>query len=333
MRRFLVCVLICLMVVPAAQAAELMKASEALFAQMQERTDGRASDSMAFYQSDVWFSAVATFKDRNRFTEYVAIVYDTVAEAAIAWDDLFEDGDAAAQRMVELGQASTYTDAYAEYHEMDPVPRDNFALREGQLIVYYPPEQYSYFSGRSGALAFYAYELEGLLKEGIPLVEGDVAQAKAALEAALAEGKLPGALAPWAIGGTIQAAADTLGLVDVPDMRDQYAVWYFEAPEMRSVALLSQADEIQTASAPIRGIYTERMDFSGLQTGVSTVADCLLALGDNDGRMDLTDADDAYALMPAGVRLIWENDTYQLTLNFVDDVLHGIMLTDKAIGQ
>ncbi len=291
--------------------------------------DGLSQDAQ-FKEAGGWMSAIVSqegmIAPRLEGTQWHGLVYDTETGEPVAWDDLFADGDAAAARMEEIAEESTYDNAYAEYNQITPLPRESFAVYDGVLTVYYPAEQLSHFSGRSGAFSFYAYELDGLLNEGVPLAAGDVAGAKTAMAAALTDGALPAPLDEWKLGGSMSDAADKLGVVDVPDLTHDFAVYRFEAPEMRGVSLLAKPDEENVNTASIAGIMAERIDFSGLQTGVSTREECVAALGE-PAETVAVDASDAYSRLPVGEALMWSGDGKTvLELHFAEGVLYSVTL-------
>lgn len=260
--------------------------------------------------------------------QWYGLVFNTATGERLAWDALFTDGDAAAARMESIAEASMYDNAYAEHNQIAPIPRDSFTVSESAVTVYYPWDQFSSFSGHSGGFSFLAYELDGLLQEGLPPYAGNPVDAPSTLAATFDTGALPGFLADWTIGRPMQEAADALRLVDVPDYKGDFAVWEFETPEMRGISLLSAKDDDRTATATIAGILARRIDFSGLQTGVSTLNACTAALGEPASRG--TSPDDAYALEPAGEYIEYENGQLALRLNFVDGVLHSLRLYDTA---
>ena len=311
-----------------AMAEDLQRATEAFFSVVMEKEPTAVAEDIGFYEEGSWQSAVFRFKDQD-FTKWIGAVFNPEADAVVTWEDLFTDGDAAAERIEAIILADMDNNAYSEYKEVAPVPRDNFALRDGQLCIYYPPTQLSYFSGRAGAYSFYAYELDGLLQDDVPLTKGDTAQAKQSVEGALASGMLPGLPDLCAIGKPIKDVADVMTLVDVPDYKDEYAVWRFEAPEMRGVLLLSGKDDDRVDTAIITGIHVERTDFSGLQPGISTFDLCNNATGESGERGTVEGVNAAYALVPDGASLAWKNDRTKLSMHFVEEVLSSITLVTE----
>lgn len=330
MRRFALLLLACLCIAPmgwAEEAAPVVDPMAAMFEAVDALAASGLSQDVAFSQVGDLMSAVVTQRGQVApMMEGIAtygIVLDMNTGERLTWDDLFIDGDAAAEHMEQIAEDSLYRNAYSEYNEVRPMPRDNFAIVDGQLMVFYGAQQLSHFSGRAGGFAFYPYELEGLLAEGIPLAPGDLAQAKEAVDGVLAAGALPDAYAAFALETDMAAAAELLGLVDVPDIADEYAVYHFEVPQMRGVTLLSDSDDEGTAK--IKGIMATRMDLAGLQTGKTTLDECYHALGEPQGSAGTDGATD-YSRLPNGESLHYEQGDTMLEFHFVDRVLHSITL-------
>lgn len=321
MRRILILMLtIFLMGVPGALAEQADMPWDIILEAVAALNPDGLTQNAEFVQAGTWMSVTVSqegfIAPRMQGVQYYGLVFALPEGERIAWEDVFIDGDAAAARMEEIASASLHFNTYSEYNEVSPVPRESFTVQDGVLTVYYPATQLSCFSGRSGGLSFYAYELDGLLAPDVPLHAGDPAQAGSALNQALESAALPGPLSAWAIGRPMQEAADALGLVDVPDFDEHYAQWMFEAPQMRGVTLLSAREMDQVETAVISGIRTTRIDFSGLQTGISTREACLAALP--DGAEAGEDAN--------GDTLSWQEGNIRLVLHFVDDVLHQVSL-------
>ncbi|MDR0928765.1 MAG: hypothetical protein LBM74_03515 [Oscillospiraceae bacterium] len=327
MRRFF-CILltICLLgALPVAVGEELALASQALFAALMAKDPQALAQMPQIDQTGDWLSAVARI-DGADGAHSVAAVYDLAAGALVTWDDLFLDGEAAAAHLEALAGASQ-GNTYHEFNQIHPIPRDHFALRGGQLFIYYPREQLAHVSGNAGAYAFYAYEMPGLLQEGVPLATGDVTQAAAGLLEVLETGALPAPYAAWSLGNPMANAAAALTQVDVPNLTHDYAVYAFEAPEMRGVSLLAHPDATDADSALIAGVYAQRIDFFGLCTGIATRAQCEAALGQPDAVLQIEEVD-AYSRLPVGETLLWQQGGRALELHFVEGVLHSITLRE-----
>lgn len=300
----------------AAQAQELPW--DVIFAQTDALNPDGLEQVLAFEEAGPWLSVTATqygmIAPRMMGTQKYGLVFALEDGSRVTWDQVFADGDAAAAWLEARAEEASMDNAYSEYNAVSPVPRDNFTVGEHVFTVYYPAAQLSYFSGLSGGFSFYAYELEGLLAEDAPIVQGDIAEAQAAVRQALDTGALPGALAQWKLGTQMQEAADALGLVDVPDLDAVHALWRFEAPLMQGVTFLSEREDAQVETATITGIEAARYDLSGLQTGRTTLAACEAALA---------------GLSPETEEqlLRFRGETYTLTLRFDGDILSSIALT------
>ena len=257
--------------------------------------------------------------------ETYGFVFDSATGERLTWDDLFTDGDAAASALEQNAAGWVYDNAYGDFENIAPMPRENFALDETGLTVYYPAAQLRNLSGTQFGLQFDAYELEGLLRENIALQRGDTAQAENVLETALREGALPGLPAEAAIGGGMAQAAQTLGLTDVPDGKRDAAVWTFEAPAMRGVELLSAPEDTDTQSATICGVFARRIDFSGLIAGETTKEACLAALREPDETRTVASAD-AYDRLPEGETLVWRGEAALLEMHFVENILYSVTI-------
>lgn len=328
MRRFFCCLLVSLLLAAPAVMAEDMPWDIILDAVDALRVEGLEQEAV-FDQADTWMSVTVIqsgmIAPRLSGTQYIGLVFDLLTGETVTWDRFFSDGDEAAARMEAIAQDAVYDNAYAEYNQITPMPRDSFTVTCDILTVYYPATQLSHFSGRSGGFCFYAYELEGLLREDIPLKAGDVTQAVQALDKALTDGALPGPLAGWSLGGAMSEASEELGLVDVPDLTYDYAVYHFDAPYMRGISLLSLPEEDNADTAMIAGIYARRIDFSGLCTGIATIEECKAALGEPDSTSIVNEAD-MYCRLPEGITLGWIGEGRILEMHFVEDILHSVTL-------
>jgi len=284
-------------------------------------------EDVAFFELGPWISVVVAQRGpiapMMEGTQYHGLVFEMETGARIAWDDLFTDGHAAAERMEDIAEVSVYRNAYGDYSGLRPMPWDSFAISGAQLTVYYPAQQLSTFSGCSGAFSFYAYELDGFLRDGIPFEAGNPEEAEGALMDAYLGGFLPGFLMDWPIGRPLAEVRDALGLEDVPNWSHDYALYRFEAPQMRGVTLLSSSDNVN--AAVIDGIMAERIDFSGLWPGVATRAACIAALGEPEAIEEVSGAD-AYSRMPDGKTLVYQGFGREVRFHFVDDTLHNITL-------
>lgn len=317
MRRFLAGMLaVVLLCAPLAALADAMSA-------MFDALDALGGTDAAF--SVVGELLCATAKKDG---EVYGFAFDNATGERVTWDRLFSDCDAAAAALEKIAAEWTYANAYGNFENLSPMPRENFALDERGLTVYYPAAQLTNLSGSQFGVQFNAYELEGLLRENIALSRGDTANAPAALQTALETGALPGLPQQAALGGSIADAAEALGLVDVPDVKRDAAVWTFEAPAMRGVSLLSAPDDLSESGAVICGVFARRVDFSGLIPGESTKEDCLAALGAPDETRAVASAD-AYDRLPAGETLLWRGEAAAIELHFAENILYSAAILQQ----
>ncbi len=328
MRRFLSLLLMSIILTASVACAQGMP-WDAILSAVEKLNPNGLEQEATFHEAGGWISAIVSQKGQiapqMEGRQWYGLVFDMATGEPITWEDVFVDGDAAADRIQALAEASTYDNAYAEYNQIAPVPRDSFVVRDGVFTVYYPAEQLSSFSGQSGAFTFYAYELEELLKGGVPLAQGDSSQAAVALETVLSEGAFPAPLSDWKLGGSMAEAAEALGLVDVPDLTYDAAVYRFEASEMRGITLLASPGDEDADRAVIVGMMAERMDFSGLRTGVSSREECVAALGEPDS-VEAVETSDAYSRLPIGETLRWVRGDKAFELHFADGILYSVAL-------
>ncbi len=281
----------------------------------------------SFHMAGDWVSMIG-FYPEDGHTQWRGIVYDAVNKVRVAWDDVFADADAAAARLVEIAEASDSGNVYAEDAGYDMLPRDSFVIARDQLTVMYPFDMVQLVSGHSGAISVFAFEVGGLVKEGVPLAVGDAANAAAALQSALETGTLGGIVSDYPIGGEMARAAEALRLSDTPDLTREEAVYRFDAPMMRGIFLLSAKDDDDPDTATITGQFATRFDFSGLCTGVATKDDCVAALGP-PARTETVAGSDAYDRLPDGETLAWTGNGNALALHFVDGALHSVTLAKE----
>ncbi len=316
MRRFICCLLLCLCLAAPCALAQDNNA----YGQILDAVQALGPDDVQFMENGDWLSVRIT-----RGKQVDGRTFSLLTGESIAWDELFIDGDAAAERIEALVEESVYDNAYAANREVSPVPRDSFTVADGVITIYYPANQLSHFSDWSMGFSFYAYELDGLLAEGVPLSPNDPAVAKSALSDILTSGAMPWPLADWQIGSAMADAVAALRLVDVPDLTHDFAVYNFEAPEMRGVSLLSLTDDDNPNTATIAGIMATHIDFLGLCTGATTKDECAAALGEPTTVTVQNDAD-GYSRLPDGETLTWTQDGNAVDLHFVEGVLNSVTL-------
>ncbi len=315
MRRFICMLIVMLLALPCALAEETsVNPAAAIIDQVMALGAGTPE----FAENGSWMSVRLTDGQQTD-----GRVFSLETGDPIGWDDLFINGDEAEEALLLIAEDATYHNAYAENDDLAPMPRDSFTVQDGLLTVYYPADRLSHFSGRSGAFAFYAYELTGLLSEGVPLAPMDPETAADGLVTTLAEGTLPGPLSRFAIGGAMADVDAAWGVVDVPDLSYEHAMYHFEAAEARGATFLSDKSEEKVNTATIAGIMSRTVDFYGLCPGIADRAACVTALGEPDAAHTVTESD-AYSRLPIGETLTWHGEKYILELHLVDGVLWSV---------
>lgn len=265
-----------------------------------------------------------TVAPRMEGVQTLGFTYDLQTGARLSLPDLIGAEGVSALEALAASDLGAHANAYSEYNAVTPLPTDSFAILGNQLIVYYPADQLSYFSGRSGAYAFYGYEADALAF--LPRAVPDAAEG---LAEALQTGGLPAPLDRWRIGVPMRDAVAACGLLAEPDYTFDHAVYQFEAPEMRGVWLLAAQGEDNPDTATIVGVRARRIDFYGLQPGVSAMDDCLAALGEPDGRREISAQDAAYAMLPEGETIVYAGETCAAELHFADKILYCVTIVER----
>jgi len=250
------------------------------------------------------------------------MVYETETCRRITWEDLFSDPERAAEIIAETVYASSDGNAYSQYDQVEPVPRDNFSFENGVLTVWYPADQLSHFSGRCGGVSLYPKQLEEVYLETVPVLR------EGSLEEILSSGRLPAPLHQIQIGDDMAFADQLYTVKDVPDEAYDYALYRFEAPETARAAILADREETDVETAKIKGIMSEHFDLFGLTTGYASREECVLLLGEPD-RVQAVETSDGYSRLNVGESLYWQGETCELELHFADGILRSVALLEK----
>ena len=213
-----------------------------------------------------------------------ALALDLTTGEEIRLEQLFDDADAAIDAMERIIEEDVLPDLsdYMEYSELLPMPRDNYAVDEYGLTVYYPDDSYRYFDEQSGAVQFAWYELADYIGEDSPVyalahAQGDLT----ALADAAKDGKLPGPMTQAAVGQKLGEALDAYTLLTDPDYTKDSRVYLFEEASLRGWAVeIPKYAETDEAETPISAIRTTRADVCGLTVGKTTKAELTALLGE-----------------------------------------------------
>ena len=262
-----------------------------------------------------------------------ALALDLTTGEEIRLEQLFDDADAAIDAMERIIEEDVLPDLsdYMEYSELLPMPRDNYAVDEYGLTVYYPDDSYRYFDEQSGAVQFAWYELADYIGEDSPVYALAHAQDDlTALADAAKDGKLPGPMTQAAVGQKLGEALDAYTLLTDPDYTKDSRVYLFEEASLRGWAVeIPKYAETDEAETPISAVRTTRADVCGLTVG-KTTKDELTALLGEPRETRAYDADDAAdRMLEAGESLFFELSGHILQAHVDENsVLSCLILRD-----
>ncbi len=219
---------------------------------------------------------------------------------------LFNDSDEAADSLSGYIREQLLDEIsdYANAEGLLPLPMDNVFLDDAGITFCYPAERFSFLSGRSGAINFRFYEMEGLLalspdsllaQLGLGTGRLSGPEAAAGIRAACEEGRLPGI--PASIGDALSECARRYGQTMDPEYFPDGAKYQMESAAFRGTWLIAGEEEGTT----VEGILSGRMDLSGIVTGQSAAGDYRALLGEPRSSLPLgAEAAEAYGL-PEGL--------------------------------
>lgn len=220
--------------------------------------------------NDELFSVIISAKGRQPGKRdghtWTAMTYDLSTGEKLTLDRLFKDADAAAEKMEAMAEVSLSEElnGYMESSDIVPLPRNSFTLDETGITFWYPQEQFSFFSGFSGACQFWYEELDGLwLESSVP--ERTDEQIRSAIEAAVSNGSLPGV--PVKMGERMQAVCEAYRLLRTPDEFPGGRYFLMEDPRFREVCVLSDALYADYGQSVVEGVQLRRGGLGGLLVG------------------------------------------------------------------
>ena len=215
-----------------------------------------------------------------------AMMFDTLTGEKIALGDLLSDPEAGVSRLEELldTDVSAILSTYMENDQLLPIPTENFTVLHDALLLCYDADQLTFLSGDSGAVSFRLYELSDILDVGEGSVIARLSKpapedVRAAIAADANAGRLPGlSLRPdvnVALHASFDAAAALLRNTIDPSEYSGEMLFEMEDPFLRGTYLLTDAD-----GAAIIGLVSGRLDFYGIQTGVTARDEWRAILGE-----------------------------------------------------
>ena len=165
-------------------------------------------------------------------------------------------------------------------------------------------------SGTVGACAFYYYEIREWLDTESDrfgtLFAPDYEQNDAAelIEKAVSEGVSP--QLPFALDVQVGTYLETYPLINDPDYTLTSLVYQFEDPVLRQSGVETWVyDEAPEEERKITAIRSSRIDFYGIQVGISTLDECAALLGEPRETLSYDDEQAVDMLLTPGESLLY----------------------------
>lgn len=228
----------------------------------------------------------------------VGLTYDLSTGKKLELSQLFTDPDVAVAYMEDLADASIGAEMteYMEYAEVRPLPAQSFYLDDTGITFCYPSDQLRYLSGNAVSCHFFFDELRPLLlsgEESLPFRMGltDAApteeESRKAITAATESGTLPGL--PITLEEPMQQIVDAGKLLREPDTFPGGRYFLLEAPEYRSIYLISDDMQQDYDHSHLMGIQMRRGGIGGLVIGQASREQWLRILGEPDETVEFTE--------------------------------------------
>lgn len=268
--------------------------------------------------NDKVFSVIISAKGRQPGKRdghtWTALSYDLSTGERLTLDRLFEDTDAAVAQMEAIAEASLSEElnGYMEFSDILPLPQENFTLDQTGITFWYPQEQFSFFSGFSGACQFWYEELDGLWMESITLERTDE-QIRSEIAAAVSNGTIPGV--PVQMGERILNVCERYRLLRAPDEFPGGRYFLMEDPRFRDVCVLSDALYADYEQSVVEGVQLRRGGLCGLLIGQTAQAQWRSVLGQPEKTVAFTENMAYDYNLPAGSYDIYRYGENELRLH------------------
>jgi len=211
---------------------------------------------------------------------YYPMVFNVETGDRVTFDELFTDPDGAKAYIEEYltDVIEPQLSSYLENNQLFPVPYESFGFSHtGHLIFYYPNDQLSFLSGKSGAVAFRYSELWDYLDTSIDGVAMQMLQSGRTSRQYVQNlssdefintlirnpESLPGLehIAPD-LGTSMEAIYANYDISVDSGYYPGGAYYETETPELLGTYLITDTDE-----SYITGILSNRVDMFGIETG------------------------------------------------------------------
>lgn len=228
----------------------------------------------------------------------IALTYDLSTGKRMDLSRLFADPEQAVAFMEDLAEASIGMEMteYMDYTDVRPLPVNNFYMDDTGITFCYPSRQLCYLSGNAVSCHFLYEELTSLLltdEEGLPFAMGLIGTAltdeesRSLIISAVEAGQLP--CVPVAIDQPLQPIVESGKLLREPDTFPGGRYFLLEAPEYRSIYLISDNMQPGYENSALTGIQQRRGGIGGIVVGESTREQWLSILGQPDETIEFTE--------------------------------------------
>ena len=240
---------------------------------------------------------------------YYPMTLNMTTGEPIAFEDLFTDPEGA-KAYIETyleEEVEPTLSTYLENNQLFPVPYDRFFLDgNGNLILYYENSQLSFLSGDSGAVAFRYSELWDWLdtsRSGIPMSVLDTPEEylggmsmKEQMDE-ICKGVYPlwGFYMEGELGMSVEVLTDLYPQAADSEYYPGGACFEVETAALRGTLILTDENE-----ETVIGILSHRVDYFGIFTGKTTLAEAEALIGQEPARrLDLNETEaELYRVCP-----------------------------------
>ena len=193
-------------------------------------------------------------------------------------------------------QLNTYLDA----NDLLPVPLDSVCFTPRGLLIHYPAERFSFFSGNSGAVLIRYDLLADLLPAGVSPQDGLTAgQLAQQVRDAAAQGYLAG-MPELRVGESLHAALTAYGTLTEPDYIENGEIFEFESPLFYGAYAVAPRGAEDDEAALITAVRSREICLGGLSTGAAAQQDVIALLGEPQASVEISAETAEYNRLPVG---------------------------------
>ena len=184
------------------------------------------------------------------------------------------------------------------------------------LLIHYPAERFSFFSGNSGAVLIRYDLLADLLPAGVSPQDGLTAgQLAQQVRDAAAQGYLAG-MPELRVGESLHAALTAYGTLTEPDYIEDGEIFEFESPLFYGAYAVAPRGAEDDEAALITAVRSREICLGGLSTGAAAQQNVIALLGEPQASVEISAETAEYNRMPVGKGLQYACGAYTLTFYF-----------------